>query len=237
VTNYKHYSFDLWLTLIKSNPEFKHTRSRIFHDKYNFTSKPLADIEQAFRQVDIMCNNINERTGQNIDAIEMYLMVISMINDYKVNLHDIDIEALYAEMETLVFEYLPKVYCEDTIQVLSAIRQRQCTANILSNTGFIKGITLRKVLQALRLDTYFDFQLYSDEVGMSKPNRSFFELMKTEAMSLNTLQPQQIIHIGDNPLADIAGASAAGIASFQIHSNNISITNLINNVAPNLLPA
>ena len=31
-SNYKHFSFDLWLTLIKSNPEFKKKRNLLFKD-------------------------------------------------------------------------------------------------------------------------------------------------------------------------------------------------------------
>lgn len=38
---FKHYSFDLWLTLIKSNPEFKLKRTIFFYDKFNRLKKSL----------------------------------------------------------------------------------------------------------------------------------------------------------------------------------------------------
>ena len=79
---YKHYSFDLWLTLIKSNPAYKQERTRYFYQRFNTKHKNLAEIAVIFRQVDLMVNAINERTGKNVDADEMYLMIISMINDY-----------------------------------------------------------------------------------------------------------------------------------------------------------
>jgi putative hydrolase of the HAD superfamily len=75
---YQHYSFDLWLTLIKSNPYFKIERTKIFHRDFNPAGKSIDDVARAFRQVDLMCNAVNERTGKNIDADEMYLMVISI---------------------------------------------------------------------------------------------------------------------------------------------------------------
>ena len=73
---YRHYSFDLWLTLIKSNPAFKTERTRIFFEDYNIAGKSIEEVAAAFRRVDLLGNAINERTGKNIDSDELYLMVI-----------------------------------------------------------------------------------------------------------------------------------------------------------------
>jgi putative hydrolase of the HAD superfamily len=235
---YKHYSFDLWLTLIKSNPLFKKQRSRIFYEQFNSQNKSLDNVEHAFRQVDIMCNGINETTGKNIDAEEMYLMVISIINDHKISLQDIDFQSLYSDMENLVFEYMPMIYCDRTPEVLAFIKDKpDCTANLLSNTGFIKGITLREVLKHLAIDQYFDFQLYSDEAGLSKPNKAFFQLMINEAFALKEIPLNQIIHIGDNPRADIWGADRVGVNTLLINSNNTSIIKLIPDATQHLFSA
>lgn len=235
---YKHYSFDLWLTLIKSNPLFKKRRSLYFYEKFNFQQKSLPEVEAVFRQVDIMCNTINERTGKNIDADEMYLMVISQTNDNRVNLHDIDTEALYRKMEALLFNYLPQLYCDRTAGVLHHLKEQSATTNILSNTGFIKGSTLRHVLHLLGIGQYFDFQLYSDELGYSKPNPAFFGLMIDQAMILNpAMELTDIVHTGDNPLADIAGAQAMGLNTMLVNSNQTSITCLTNYEKPHLFPS
>jgi len=85
------------------------------------------------------------------------------------------------------------------------------------------------VLEKLGLDDVVDFQLYSDEFRMSKPNPSFFRLM------LDNIDPKkhpgiklhEVIHVGDNPVADIAGAQAVGIKSLLINSNNLSISHLL----------
>ncbi|MES2277648.1 MAG: HAD family hydrolase [Bacteroidota bacterium] len=238
MTAYKHYSFDLWLTLIKSNPLFKQQRSRIFHQQFNTLGKPLEEVERIFRQVDVMCNSINETTGKNIDAEEMYLMVISQINDNKICLQDIDVQTLYLQMEALIFEYLPVIYCDRTPEVLAYIKQNPAnTISILSNTGFIKGIILRKVLKQLGIDQYFDFQLYSDEAGLSKPNKAFFQLMLNEVSAIKQIELNEIIHIGDNPKADIWGADMAGISSLLVNSNNTSIVKLIPDATQHLFSA
>lgn len=230
--HYQHYSFDLWLTLIRSNPEFKTERIKIFHRDFNRAGKSVEDVAKIFRQVDLMCNAVNERTGKNIDADEMYLMVISIMNDSLINLHEVDINLLYQDMETLLFKYLPMLYSDDTIEVLSHLKQKgDCTLSILSNTGFIKGLTLRKVLMNLNLHNYFDFQIYSDEIGMSKPNPNLFGLMLEQIVKVNTgkeISLANIIHIGDNPKADVDGANAVGIKSQLINSNNLTISTFIN---------
>jgi putative hydrolase of the HAD superfamily len=235
--DFKHYSFDLWLTLIKSNPLFKKHRSRFFHEHFNYQGKTLEEVEQIFRTVDIMCNTINERTGKNIDANEMYLMVISLMNDNQVNLHDIDINGLYQQMENLLLGHLPLIYCNRTAGVLSNLKHQGATINILSNTGFIKGVTLRKVLLELDIYPYFDFQIYSDEAGMSKPNPALFQLMIHQAMALKPLELHNIVHIGDNFKADIEGAQVAGITGVLINSNNESIVNLNTNETPHIFPS
>lgn len=233
---YKHYSFDLWLTLIRSNPLFKPKRAWIFYEHFNTLRKPLEEVEHVFRQVDLMVNSINETTGKNIDAEEMYLMVISMINDNQVDLQDIDIKALYQQMEDLVLDNMPLIYCDRTAEVLAYLHGHpDYSANLLSNTGFIKGVTLRKVLYNLGIDQYFDFQLYSDEAGLSKPNPAFFRLMLNDARMLNeNITLTEIIHIGDNPRADIVGAEAVGISSMLVNSNNTSIIKLLPDVTQNV---
>jgi putative hydrolase of the HAD superfamily len=226
---YKHYSFDLWLTLIKSNPQFKKERTLYFYNHFNSKGKTLEEVTVIFRQVDLMCNAVNERTGGNIDSEEMYLMVISLVNDNAFPLKEVDLVALYNEMELLLFTYIPVIYDKDTVRVLKCIKEKAGnTLSLLSNTGFIKGRTLRKVLQQIELDTYFDFQVYSDEVGASKPGAIIFQQLVSQVLALRgAIDLQEIVHIGDNALADIEGAKAAGISSVLINSNQTTISSVV----------
>jgi len=227
---YKHYSFDLWLTLIKSNPLFKLERAKLFHTKYNNCNKSFDEVATIFRQVDLMCNSINEKTGKNIDADEMYLMVISGINNYNPDFMGVDLQGLADDMEALLFMYPPLIYCGETKNMLSRLKESgRATVSLLSNTGFIKGATLRRVLTNLELDKLIDFQLYSDEVRLSKPNVEFFQLMldTIDRDKHREIGLHEIVHIGDNPVADILGAKAAGIKSVLINSNQQTISCLL----------
>ena len=232
MNTFKHYSFDLWMTLIKSNPSFKKERALFFYEHFNKKNKSIEEVERVFMQVDRMCNSINEQTGNNIDAEEMYLMVITIMNDYSIDFQNPDITKLYDEMEELTLKYLPIIYCPETIKVLNTLKQSgDSTFSILSNTAFIKGKTLRKVLDKIELGSFFDFQLYSDELGLSKPNKKLFDVMLTtitDNRKGKQIDLKEIIHIGDNAKADIHGANIAGIHSLLINSNNMSILNLLN---------
>jgi putative hydrolase of the HAD superfamily len=160
----------------------------------------------------------------------MYLMVIYLLSNEAVTLQEVDTTSLYTRMECLVLENLPELYDSTTPQLLYEIKSRQAvTISLLSNTAFIKGCTLRKVLRELGLQQYFDFEIYSDEVGMSKPNIKIFELMLKNVQSLRneTLAPGEILHIGDNEIADIAAATKMGIAAYQVNSNHQLITDLL----------
>ncbi|MFC1225542.1 HAD family hydrolase [Pedobacter sp. BG31] len=227
---YKHYSFDLWLTLIKSNPTYKQERVQYFFRNFNSKHKSIDEIATTFRQVDLMVNAINEKAGKNVDADEMYLMIISMINDYDFNFNDVDLKLLDEDMEQIVFNHMPQLYCDDCLRVLAKIKDSgNSSTNILSNTGFIKGKTLKKVINHLGIGQYIDFQLYSDEVRMSKPNAGFFQLMldRIDRTKHPELLLTDVIHVGDNPHADIRGAEAIGINSMLINSNKLSILNLL----------
>ncbi len=228
---YKHFSFDLWYTLIKSNPTFKKERAIYFHKNFNSKQKSLEEVELVFRKVDLMCNAINEKTGKNIDSEEMYLMVIYELNDSYLGLQDIDLLFLYTEMEQLFFNYSPVLFNTETHSTLSEIKQKnEVTMSLLSNTAFIKGNSLQKIIDNLNLTPYFNFQIYSDEVGVSKPNKAIYQIMLDNiyiTQKTNTIQLNEIIHVGDNPIADIQGALEFGITAFQINTNDKLITHIL----------
>lgn len=228
----KHYSFDLWFTLIKSNPVFKSKRATYFFEHFNTLHKSLEEVQQIFRQVDLMCNTINEKTGKNIDAEEMYLMVLYQLNDGFEMFEQFDLSELYVEMEKLIFSYSPTVFSLETIEVLERLNQQAGVSfNISSNTAFIKGQTLRVILQELKLAQYFNFQLYSDEIGYSKPNSAFYSSLLHQinlTRQVEEIATHEIIHVGDNPIADIYGAKKMGLQTFQINTNENTILNLLN---------
>ncbi|MCV6609726.1 MAG: HAD-IA family hydrolase [Amphritea sp.] len=66
------------------------------------------------------------------------------------------------------------------------------------------------------LGDIFDFAFNADGVGTEKPHPLMFEKM----LEKTGLQPDQVIHIGDNPVHDIEGANNLGIWTIWVNLND-----------------
>ncbi|WP_374175040.1 HAD family hydrolase [Flavobacterium tructae] len=206
--NYKkhtHISFDLWLTLIKSNPEFKKKRNLLFKNFFEVDCT-IDKVNEVVRYYDVLCNNINEKTGLNIDTYEIYYLIL---NALEVDINKFETSKLsqfYEETDSLFMNYKPELIFPDTKKLFQEITNEDKTISILSNTAFIKGRTLKKLLAYYELTDFFKFQIYSDEVGFSKPNNEIFQLVFDEINTFKSTEKKQILHVGDNSVADYNGA-------------------------------
>ena len=211
--NYSHFSFDLWLTLIRSNPEFKNKRNLLFKDFFEIDSS-IERVSEVVRYYDVLCNNINEKTGLNLSTYEIYYLILNAL-EVDLSLNDVNrLEEFYKETETLFFNYKPELIFPHIKLQFEEIVNEGKSINILSNTGFIKGKSLRKIISYYELDSSIDFQIYSDEVGFSKPNNEMFQLVFDQVNKLRKTEKKDILHIGDNSIADYNGAVNFG---FEAH--------------------
>lgn len=223
--NVRHVSFDLWLTLIKSNPVFKQKRDELLKSYFQIPH-PVEAITARIRMWDLRFNAINEASGKNIDADEMVLIILS---DLDVNVKTITsamLEDYYQTMEELFFQFHPVLYEEKLIDYLTALTKQGITLSLLSNTGFIKGVTLKKLLDKLEIAPLLKFQIYSDEIMFSKPSKEAYQHVFDHIKRFNTIGPDTILHIGDNENADFKGAQLHGMQSALINSNQVSLLSL-----------
>lgn len=229
---YRHYSFDVWLTLIRSNPDFRRERTAYFADHFNPLGRSAEAVGDLIKEVDVACTRINELVGRNIDSQELLLL---MANRLGTDLAQVTSERLIQAQHDLgeLFRANPPQLTDETIPaVLTELRARGATLSLLSNTGLIRGALLRRHWQDIGLGKLFAFELYSDEVGLSKPNPAFYALLYQQTRQLPehqsvALQPANIIHIGDNPIADQAGATAAGLSARLLNPDQPAFTELL----------
>ena len=208
IHNHSHFSFDLWLTLIKSHPEFKAKRVELFSSFFD-VKKPINEVAKVVKYYDDLCNSINEITEGNIDTFEIYLLILNALEVNVKQLSKDHMNDFYQKSEDLFLEYKPVVIFENLHQFFDEIKNQGKTINILSNTGFIKGKTMRKFLRIENLDQYIDFHVYSDEMNCSKPHPKIFQEVKN-LLPNQDLDIKQVLHIGDNPFADYKGAKDFG---------------------------
>lgn len=212
---YRHFSFDLWLTLIRSHPEFKQQRNILLKDFFRLDN-PLDEVSATVRHYDVLCNRISELTGLHFDGSQIYCLVLQALGQDISGISRTQLEQFYTETELLFLQYAPQLIHPDIHLLLRQIRDQGKTASILSNTAFIRGSTLDKLLEQYELLQYFTFRLYSDETGFSKPNKKVFDLLYDKTATMGIREAKNILHIGDNPEADYEGALQAGLSAFLI---------------------
>ncbi len=91
-------------------------------------------------------------------------------------------------------------------QVLRALRP---DLKLVLVSNYSDTATVWRILDQFRLRDLFDAVVVSAEVGWRKPHPAIF----LEALRRTKSQPENTVHIGDEPDHDVAGAEAVGIAA------------------------
>lgn len=98
----------------------------------------------------------------------------------------------------------------DVLPTLVELRRRGLALGVLTNG---RTATQSGKLDRLGLEPLLDFTLISEREGLRKPAPRFFEL----ALERAGVTAAQAWHVGDHPMADVAGASAAGLTAIWRH--------------------
>jgi len=216
------------MTLIRTHPSYKKKRAELFRSFFSLESFEQEKVDAAIREVDVLVNTMNEMTGRNVHTFEMYLLCLHLLGRDIKSVHPDKLEEFYSLSEALFFQYPPLHLYENTTPLLAALQAKGITTSLLSNTGFIQGRTLRKLMTGWGWDTLLAFQLYSDETGYSKPDTQMFSRLLEQASLLHTdLAPSQVWHLGDNRIADVQGAERMGIQA--------TLTDIVHNPLNKLL--
>ena len=113
---------------------------------------------------------------------------------------------------------------EDVVPVLDALDARGVPAAVLSNWDY----SLHKVLRSLGVYDRFRFVFASLEEGIEKPEPEFFNRL----LSACGAKPAAVLHVGDDPIADIQGARGVGMRALLLdRSRSAREGNIIPNLA------
>lgn len=89
---------------------------------------------------------------------------------------------------------------------------------VICNTGATPGSVLRQLLAADGLADHFQVLTFSNEHGVAKPNPEIYRL----TLAAVGVTPDAALHVGDNPLTDVAGARGAGLRAVWFNSQGLS---------------
>lgn len=220
---YRHYSFDLWQTLIRSNIGFREARARWLTSNFNPGKLPYEEVLAITSETAKMCDQISEASQFSMHPAQMYGIVLYRLGFDVTKLHQRDLSSMLNVVESQFRAHPPFVYDDSVFLVLQALKHEGATISITCNTGFIPGHYLERFLIDVGVGQYIDFYLFSDQLGICKPSYSMFMKMCSMANHLHEVRgrgpllPREILHVGDNHKTDIIGAETAGVDSFMIH--------------------
>lgn len=111
------------------------------------------------------------------------------------------------EMETVFWNGASKgTIMPDTDKMLDYINENGIRSAVISNLMW-SGIALTERLNRLLPNNLFEFIMTSSDYFMRKPNRILFDI----ALQKAGVSADKVWYCGDNPKADIEGASQVGI--------------------------
>lgn len=209
-THIQHISFDAWNTLIVPNLEFSRARSELIAATYEIS---FEQAKAAYTQTKRFLDTAAELDGYGTSCVNVYRLLNAQLKN---KLNKEQLVELRSKVNEL-FEAMPPTLPQELVDVLIELKNNGFTMNILSNTNYVGGEQLMKVVFDKRLGkNFFDFTLFSDEHSVAKPHGDFFHMMHREVNKLHRrrnldgktfLNSSEILHIGDNQITDVAGGA------------------------------
>ena len=118
--------------------------------------------------------------------------------------------------EAGVWELYPEV-----VDVLGQLKPRFQLAVVSNFDG-----RLRMILEHLGISKIFSHVFVSSEVGADKPDPEIFR----RALKFMKLQPNEGLHVGDDPERDWKAATAAGLPVFKLDRARNSLSDLLSDL-------
>jgi putative hydrolase of the HAD superfamily len=156
----KHISFDLWLTLIKSHPEFKEGRAEFLKKEFNPNALSVRQIIEIVQNTDKVCDRRNEMNGKKIQAEFMYRRILLKLGMNPESISDDMISTIKNKINYLFMNFQPQYLNESVQPIIHFLKEEGYSLNISSNTGFINGNIIVDTLKNLNIFRYFDFCIF-----------------------------------------------------------------------------
>jgi HAD superfamily hydrolase (TIGR01509 family) len=106
----------------------------------------------------------------------------------------------------------PPVVDPGALAALETLCARGCTLAVVSNAMRTPGTVLRALLERHGLLGCFKHTVFSDEVGVRKPDPAIF----AQALAALGADREHAVHVGDDAILDVQGARAAGMRVVQV---------------------
>ena len=206
----KAVTFDLWETLLFEEDGSDLERRAIRCNRLTQLLNRLGlvtsveEVETALKETAFALMKIwdKNRDVPHLDVIRIFFKYASR---GRLSLKSEWLNELSKAYVSPLFE-VPPYLNPDSGEVLEWLMKEKKQAGIICNTGMTPGAELRRFLSQAGVAKYFRVMVFSNEVGVRKPDRRIFNLT---ARALKATR-REIVHVGDNLKTDVWGAKSAG---------------------------
>jgi putative hydrolase of the HAD superfamily len=231
----KGVTFDWWHTIAETPwPDYDaHMRKiRVERILEAFSDRGLVvQPETLYRAYDRHTELLIEKWKEHVDLSgEEQLRAFLEFADLDASDADL-LDALAASFGDAIRSKLPILY-PHIGATLAALQRGGYRIGLISNTGRTWGRFLRPIQDDLGIGKYFDDRVFSDEVGIRKPEPAIFE----KALDHLDLRPEEVVHVGDDLVADVAGSKALGMRAVWFDVGHESEHAVHDPSAPEVVP-
>ena len=199
-------SYDVWRTLVRANPVYVELRGKLIASALGWTGDPATltqAVNTASKELDHQADaargavqyGFTDRVAYAAQLVGLRSLSGSRLDELQSRV----IEAHLANLPSLIDTELPSIFRRH--------RTDGRKVAVISNTGMTEGETLRQILDKLGLLEHVQYELYSDVLNLAKPDPRIFEFLTR----LSGVEARDILHVGDNQVADYEGARGAGL--------------------------
>ncbi len=205
-------TFDLWNTLFTNR---NYTEFRVNYLTYILKERDIARSRDEILEAYVFANEHAERVGEqeNYRQVTNEEKIEYILGRIRVDLPE-GVKATAVKRFEEAIWYDPPLLKEGVAETLKALEPRFGMA-IISDTGVTPGRVVRRVLGDLGALHFFKSTVFSDEMGLCKPNEAMFRTALNEL----GVDPSEAVHIGDLLHTDVAGAKAIGMRAILVKTN------------------
>ncbi len=216
MTDVRALSLDIWGTLLRSDPAFKPARNEMLRAAL----VPQVDAERfdaVMREADRAADDISMGRGTDVGFVERIELTLDRLEVAQRPGRE-TYDELFRQQETLALAHHP-VPLHDALPQLVAELAGRMPVVLTSNTGMLPGSLMRQLLQLAGFPPIAG--IFSNEVDWAKPDRRIFDatLAIISRIEGEPIAAGGVLHIGDNPVADVDGAHAAGLQATLVRPN------------------
>ncbi|GGB32198.1 hypothetical protein GCM10011492_23600 [Flexivirga endophytica] len=214
-------SLDIWGTLLGSDPAFKPVRNAMLRDAVA-PDLPADTFDAAMRQADRDVDDRCVRDGIDVGFVGRIAATLVALGR---PIDEVAARApeLYVAQEALALAHPPRPL---HVELPAAVSALPLPVVLTSNTGMLPGELMRKLLALAGFGAVPG--VFSNELGVAKPHPRMFRA----ACDVLGIPAGDVLHVGDNPDADVAGAEAAGMTAALVQPDGISTLRVLESLQP-----